>query len=145
MNRLFFTVLFLITGFILHGQEPSQIAATPPMGWNSWNCFRTNINEDKIKAMADAMVHSGMKEAGYQYIVIDDGWMTKQRDSSGHIIVNPEKFPNGIKAVADYVHSKGLKFGIYSSPGCFTCQNKYNGIQNPLQHVVHGCSTFDSR
>jgi alpha-galactosidase len=68
------------------------------------------------------MISSGMKDAGYRYIVIDDGWMTKERDQNGHIIVNAEKFPNGIKAVADYVHSKGLKFGIYSAPGCYTCQ-----------------------
>lgn len=98
------------------------------MGWNSWNCFRGDINEAKIKAMADALVSSGMKEAGYQYIIIDDGWASKQRDSEGHIIPDLEKFPNGIQAVADYVHSKGLKFGIYSSPGSFTCQKLMGSI-----------------
>ncbi len=122
MNKLLLAAIFLIHGLTLIGQDPGQIAATPPMGWNSWNCFRADINEAKIKAMADAMVLSGMKDAGYEYIVIDDGWMTKQRDSTGHIIVNAAKFPNGIKSLADYVHSKGLKFGLYSSPGCFTCQ-----------------------
>lgn len=122
MYKLLLAVTILIIHLRLTAQQPNNLAMTPPMGWNSWNCFRANIDEDKIRAMADAMVSSGMKEAGYQYIVIDDGWMTKQRDSTGHIIVNPVKFPNGIKAVADYVHSRGLKFGIYSAPGCFTCQ-----------------------
>ena len=122
MNKLLLAAIFLIQGFTLLGQDPGQIAATPPMGWNSWNCFRGDINEAKIKAMADAMVKSGMQDAGYQYIIIDDGWASKQRDSEGHIIPDPNKFPNGIKTVADYVHSKGLKFGIYSSPGCYTCQ-----------------------
>ena len=97
-------------------------AATPPMGWNSWNCFKTNINAKKIKSIADAMVNTGMKDAGYQYVIIDDGWMTDKRDKYGHIIVDPTKFPNGIKPVADYIHSLGLKFGIYSSPGRFTCE-----------------------
>jgi alpha-galactosidase len=119
----------LLSIFILaKGQEALQLAPTPPMGWNSWNCFRAAINEDKIKAMADAMVSSGLKDAGYQYIIIDDGWATKSRDSAGHIIPDAKKFPHGIKAVADYVHSKGLKFGIYSSPGCFTCQKLMGSI-----------------
>lgn len=98
-----------------------HLALTPPMGWNSYNCFGGRINEAKIMAMADAMVNSRMKEAGYQYIVMDDGWMTNERDKKGHIVVNTGKFPNGIKVVADYVHSRGLKFGIYASPGRYTC------------------------
>jgi alpha-galactosidase len=106
----------------LQGQKSFNVAKTPPMGWNSWNCFREDVNESKIKSIADAMVSSGMKDAGYQYIVIDDGWMTKNRDINGHIIINADKFPNGIKALADYIHRLGLKFGIYSAPGCFTCQ-----------------------
>lgn len=103
-------------------QKKAQIALTPPMGWNSWNCFRENVSEDKIKAIADAMVSSGMRDAGYEYIIIDDGWMTDQRDEDGHIIVNAEKFPSGMKALGDYIHSLGLKFGIYSAPGRYTCQ-----------------------
>lgn len=128
MNKLLIAATLLLLHFSLAGQESSLLALTPPMGWNSWNCFRADINEDKIRSMADAMVLSGMKEAGYQYIVIDDGWMTNQRDSAGHILVNLKKFPNGIKSVADYVHSKGLKFGIYSSPGCYTCQKLMGSI-----------------
>ncbi|NOY37297.1 MAG: glycoside hydrolase family 27 protein [Chlorobi bacterium] len=117
-------LFFLISVIFLNGsaQKYEQLAKTPPMGWNSWNCFRSDIDEAKIKSIADAMVSSGMKDAGYQYIVIDDGWMTGNRDKEGHIIVDSVKFPHGIKAVADYVHSLGLKFGIYSAPGCYTCQ-----------------------
>ena len=117
-------LVFLVLGIFLQvsARKYEQLAPTPPMGWNSWNCFHTDISEEKIKAIADAMVSPGMKDAGYRYIVIDDGWMTKERDAEGHIIVDSTKFPHGIKAVADYVHSLGLKFGIYSAPGCFTCQ-----------------------
>jgi alpha-galactosidase len=101
--------------------QVNEVALTPPMGWNTYNCFGGRINEAKIISIADAMVKSGMKKAGYQYIIIDDGWMTGKRDRYGHIIVDSVKFPHGIKAVADYVHSLGLKFGIYSSPGRYTC------------------------
>lgn len=101
--------------------QTAQVALTPPMGWNTYNCFGGRINEAKVMAIADAMVKSGMKAAGYQYIVLDDGWMTGKRDGQGHIIVDSAKFPRGIKAVADYVHSLGLKFGLYSSPGRYTC------------------------
>jgi len=96
------------------------LAKTPPMGWNSWNKFACNINEDAVRRVADAMVASGMKDAGYQYIVIDDCWQVA-RDAAGNIQADPKKFPSGIKALADYVHSKGLKFGIYSDAGRKTC------------------------
>ena len=117
--------LFLIINgltFQIKAQKFPGIAMTPPMGWNSWNCFREDVNEFKVKAVADAMVSSGMKDAGYEYIIIDDGWMSNERDENGHIIVNKTKFPGGMKALADYIHNLGLKFGIYSAPGCFTCQ-----------------------
>jgi len=91
------------------------------MGWNSWNRFGTDISEKLVREIADAMVESGMKDAGYAYIVIDDGWQMS-RDADGNIVMNHERFPNGIKPVADYVHSKGLKFGIYSDAGRKTCQ-----------------------
>ena len=106
----------------LMAQKQVEVAKTTSMGWNSWNCFRENVNEAAVKSIADAMVSSGMKDAGYQYIVIDDGWMTKTRDINGHIIVDAGKFPNWMKPLADYIHGLGLKFGIYSAPGCFTCQ-----------------------
>src|SRR4051812_13727326 len=103
--------------------QPATLAATPPMGWNSWNKFGCNVSEDMIREMADAMVKSGMKDAGYQYIVIDDCWQVS-RDGNGNIVPDPKRFSSGIKALADYVHSKGLKFGIYSDAGTKTCAGR---------------------
>ena len=88
------------------------LAITPPMGWNSWNTFGWNINEELIKGIADKFVELGLKDAGYEYVVIDDCWSEKERDGQGRLVPDKNKFPNGIKSVADYVHSKGLKFGI---------------------------------
>jgi len=101
-------------------RKPNGLALTPPMGWNSWNKFACDINEDIVRKTADAMVSSGMRDAGYQYVVIDDCWHGK-RDENGFIMADPQKFPSGIKALSDYVHSKGLKFGIYSDAGRMTC------------------------
>jgi len=99
------------------------LAKTPPMGWNSWNKFGCNVSEELIKQIADAMVSNGMKDAGYQYIVIDDCWQV-DRDSQGNIIPDGKRFPSGIRALADYVHAKGLKFGIYSDAGTLTCEKR---------------------
>ena len=96
------------------------------MGWNSWNKFGCKVSESLIREMADALVSSGMKDAGYQYLVIDDCWQTS-RDATGNIVPDAANFPGGIKALADYVHSKGLKFGIYSDAGTGTCQNRPGG------------------
>jgi len=98
------------------------LALTPPMGWNSWNAFEKDIDEDKIRAIADAMVSSGMREAGYTYLVLDDAWMAKERDEDGRLAADPKKFPGGMKAIGDYIHSKGLKYGIYQDRGKWTCQ-----------------------
>jgi len=103
-------------------QKFEELALTPPMGWNSWNTFQTNINEQLVKGIADVMVSSGMKDAGYSYIVLDDGWMAMERDKkTGDLVPDPKKFPNGMKALIDYVHSKGLKFGLYNCAGTKTC------------------------
>ena len=99
------------------------LARTPPMGWNSWNKFACNVSEDLIKQAADAMVRSGMKDAGYQYVVIDDCWQVA-RDDKGDIVADVNRFPSGMKALGDYIHSKGLKFGIYSDAGTLTCQGR---------------------
>jgi alpha-galactosidase len=99
------------------------LALTPPMGWNSWNKFACNVSETLIKETADALVTSGMRDAGYQYIVIDDCWQV-ERDASSRIVADPKRFPSGIKALADYVHGKGLKFGLYSDAGTGTCQKR---------------------
>ncbi len=99
------------------------LAPTPPMGWNSWNKFGCKIDEALIRETADALVASGMKRVGYKYVNIDDCWMAKTRDALGRLQPDPERFPHGIKALADYVHAKGLKLGIYSSAGTATCQD----------------------
>lgn len=96
------------------------LALTPPMGWNSWNKFQCDVSEQLIRETADAMVATGMKDAGYQYINIDDCWHG-ERDARGFIQVDAKRFPNGMKALADYIHSKGLKIGIYSDAGWKTC------------------------
>lgn len=101
--------------------ETGNLAPTPPMGWNTWNTFQTNINEPLLKGMVDAYISSGMRDAGYRYFVLDDGWMAMDRDSTGNLVADSKKFPNGMKAFADYVHSKGLKFGIYNCAGNKTC------------------------
>lgn len=94
---------------------------TPPMGWNTWNTFAEKVNEQLILESADAMVESGLQDAGYQYLVIDDTWTEKRRDKNHHLVVNREKFPNGIKPIADYLHQRGLKLGVYSCVGNMTC------------------------
>jgi alpha-galactosidase len=114
------------------------IAATPPMGWNSWNKFACNgLNETVVKKMADAFVTSGMKDAGYQYVNLDDCWMDGRDSSTGKIKVNSSKFPSGIKSVADYVHDKGLKLGIYSTPNTKTCAGIYGGYTGGVGSLGH--------
>ena len=93
---------------------------TPPMGWNSWNKFGCNVNETIVRGVADAMVSSGMRDAGYAYVVVDDCWHGP-RDADGNISADPERFPSGMRALGDYIHSRGLKFGLYSDAGRTTC------------------------
>lgn len=110
--------------------QPNSLATTPPMGWNSWDHFGRNVTDTDVRAAADAMVSSGMRDAGYIYVNIDDAW-EGDRDAQGNIQTN-SKFPD-MKSLADYVHSKGLKFGIYSSPGPKTCAG-YAGSYGYEQH-----------
>lgn len=110
------------------------------MGWNSWNTFGADINEQLIRDTADKMVKSGLLAAGYTYLVIDDCWSLKERDENGRLVADPEKFPNGMKAVADYVHSKGLKFGMYSCAGNLTCA----GYPGSFEHEFTDAETFAS-
>ena len=121
--------------------QATPLANTPPMGWNSWNKFGCNVSEDLIRQMADAMVKSGMKDAGYQYVVIDDCWQV-ERDPSGNIVADAQHFPAGIKALADYVHARGLKFGIYSDAGVKTCAKRPGSLgheyQDALQYAAWG-------
>ncbi len=115
--------------------QDKNLALTPPMGWNSWNHFAARVDDKAVRAAADAMVASGMKDAGYVYINIDDTWEAK-RDAQGLIQPN-EKFPD-MKALADYVHSKGLKLGIYSSPAAKTCA----GFEGSLGHEEQDAQTY---
>jgi alpha-galactosidase len=126
MKRRSFYILILCCLFSIkiYAQVKSKkgaiLAPTPPMGWMTWNYFADKINEKDIREMADAMVSTGMLSAGYNYVFIDDGWQGG-RDNRNNIIADPQKFPSGIKALADYVHSKGLKLGIYSDAALLTC------------------------
>jgi alpha-galactosidase len=119
VKKTLFLALTLLTQPAL-GKAFEQLAKTPPMGWNSWNRFGCEINEATVKSQADAMLASGLKAAGYQYVVIDDCWHG-ERDKDGFIQADAKRFPGGMKKLADYVHSKGLQFGLYSDAGSKTC------------------------
>lgn len=114
------------------------LAQLPTMGWNSWNTFGWQINEQLIFEMADLMASQGYREAGYEYLVIDDCWSLRERGKDGRIVPDPEKFPHGMKEVADYVHSKGLKFGMYSCAGVRTCA----GYPGSYDHEFVDAQTF---
>jgi alpha-galactosidase len=119
----------------LHPIPANGLAKTPPMGWNSWNKFQTHIDDAIVRGIADAIVSNGMKDVGYEYVIIDDGWQGK-RDANG--VLSPNRnFPD-MKALADYVHSKGLKIGIYSSPGPRTC----GGFEGSYGHEDQDAKTF---
>ncbi len=126
-SPIFIALLFISVVAFGQGNNYTQnynkfegLALTPPMGWNSWNKFACNVDEKLIREVADAMVSTGMKDAGYTYINIDDCWHG-DRDSLGFIHPDPKRFPSGMKALADYIHSKGLKLGLYSDAGSQTC------------------------
>lgn len=132
MKKIFLS--FLVLSFTLgtYAQKFEQLAMTPPMGWNSWNKFGCDVSEELIMQIADEMVNSGMQKAGYEYVVIDDCWQV-DRDENGEIIVDKDRFPHGMKYLADYIHSKGLKFGIYSCAGTETCQHRPGGRGHEYQ------------
>jgi alpha-galactosidase len=129
-------ILLLSVGtFAQDNPQAKDLALTPPMGWNTWNKFQCNVSDELVRGMADAMVKSGMKDAGYQYVVIDDCWQVS-RDGAGNIVADAQRFPSGIKAVADYVHSLGLKFGIYSDAGSKTCAGRPGGLGHEYQDAI---------
>ena len=130
-GTILFALMLFSPAMTLLAQD-AALAPTPPMGWNSWNKFGCNVSEDLIRQTADAMVKSGMKDAGYQYVVIDDCWQVA-RDKDGNIVADPQRFPSGIKALADYVHSLGLKFGIYSDVGSKTCAGRPGSLGHEYQ------------
>lgn len=115
-----------------------MIRLTPPMGWNSWNTYGHEINETLIKETADFMADSGLRDLGYTYLVIDDCWSLKERDQNRRLVADPEKFPSGMKALADYIHGKGLNFGMYSCAGNLTCA----GYPGSYEHEFIDAETF---
>ena len=156
MNRLLQTTL----GFVLlalcvatsqaaiPGAASTGLAATPQMGFNNWNSThcRAEFNEDMIRGVADKMVELGLRDAGYRYVNIDDCWANWQRDKNGNLLANPKRFPHGMPALADYIHQRGLKFGLYSSAGSWTCEPKQEnrGFPGGLGHEKEDAATFAS-
>ncbi|MBN1116577.1 MAG: glycoside hydrolase family 27 protein [Bacteroidales bacterium] len=139
--KLLLSIVLLLFTMQIGAQKFEGLALTPPMGWNSWNHFACEINEDIIKGVADEMASNGMRDAGYEYINIDDCWHG-ERDSLGFIHPSPEHFPSGMKALSDYVHSKGLKLGIYSDAGWKTCGghpgSRGHEYQDAMQYAKWG-------
>lgn len=129
-------LLCLLAGLIavtVHAQKFEGLALTPPMGFNTWNTFASNIDEFLIKETAEAMIKNGMRDAGYVYIVLDDTWSAMERDKDGNLQAHPDKFPSGMKALGDFLHSKGFKFGIYNCAGTKTCAGYPGGWGHEFQ------------
>jgi alpha-galactosidase len=132
LRMLFVLVLFAVAPSLALALD-NGLAKTPPMGWNSWNKFACKgLNEKVVRETADAMVSNGMKDAGYQFVNLDDCWQTG-RDAAGNILADPERFPSGIKALADYIHAKGLKLGLYTDVGTMTCAKRPGSIGHEYQ------------
>jgi alpha-galactosidase len=131
------TLLILVLAAMISASDLAQrtegiLAPTPPMGWNSWNKFGCDVSEKLIREITDVMVSSGMQSAGYQYVNIDDCWQVS-RQADGTIVADPQHFPSGIKSLADYVHKKGLKLGIYTDAGRMTCQKRPGSFEHEFQ------------
>jgi alpha-galactosidase len=138
MKNYFFLFIFLAYS-IFAGSQSVKRSMQPPMGWMSWNLMQETINEKDVKEMAEAMIANGMVAAGYKYIFIDDCWQGG-RDSRNNIIADPKKFPSGIKALADYLHARGMKLGIYSDAAPLTCA----GFTGSLHFEKQDAKTFAS-
>jgi len=121
-------------------QKFPGLAQTPPMGWNTWNTFASNINETLVKETAEALIKSGMRDAGYVYVVLDDCWHLKERDANGNLVPDPAKFPSGLKALGDYLHERGFKFGIYNCAGSKTC----GGYPGSMGHEYQDARSYAS-
>jgi alpha-galactosidase len=138
----FLILLILFLSITCYAQKFEKLALTPPMGWNTYNTFAGNFNEQIIRDMVDMIVSTGMKDAGYKYIIIDDNW-TSTRDSLGFLTVDKGRFPSGMKAMSDYIHSKGLKLGLYSDAGYKTCggfiSSRGHEFQDAIMFARWGC------
>ncbi|KAJ8924358.1 hypothetical protein NQ315_007154 [Exocentrus adspersus] len=147
MDKVLITTLFLYLAAEVPALD-NGLALTPPMGWMHWQRFRCLtdcvaypdecISEKLFRTMADHLVSDGYLEAGYEYVIIDDCWASKKRDNNSRLQPDPDRFPNGIKALADYVHDKGLKFGIYGDYGTKTCA----GYPGSIDHLELDAQTF---
>ena len=133
-------MLMMLLSTTLFAQKFKGLAPTPPMGWNSWNTFEVRISEQLIREMSEAIISSGMREAGYNYIVIDDGWEAMERESLGRLIPDPERFPSGMKTLGDFLHAKGFKFGIHNCAGTRTC----SGFPGGRGHEFDDARTYAS-
>ena len=120
----------------LAAQKFEGLAPTPPMGWNTWNTFQGKISETLIKEAADALIANGMQAAGYKYVVVDDGWEAPERDAAGNLVPDPERFQHGMKALGDYLHAKGFKFGIHNCAGTKTCAGLPGGRGHEFQDAL---------
>jgi len=133
--RFLLWLALALTAAPASAQKFAELARTPPMGWNSWNHYGCSIDEDLIRRTADAMVANGMRDAGYVYVNIDDCWQGP-RDAEGFLQPDPQRFPSGIKALADYVHARGLKLGIYSDAGAKTCGGRAGSQGHEYQDAL---------
>jgi alpha-galactosidase len=135
MKKLLLAVA-CVAAFSASAQKFPSLALTPPMGWNSWNKFAGNINEALIRQTANAMATNGMLAAGYNYIVVDDCWEAMERDQLGNIVADPKKFPGGMKALGDYLHAEGFKFGLHNCAGTKTCAGFPGGRGHEFQDAL---------
>jgi len=141
MKRLpLFAACALLAATAARADKFDGLALTPPMGWNTWNTFAENCSESLVKQTADAMVANGMRDAGYVYIVVDDCWSKKQRDADGNLVADPVKFPSGMKALGDYLHARGFKFGMYGCAGKTTCGGYPGGRGHEFQDARYYAS-----
>src|SRR5882757_145884 len=129
---------FGVVGCSANQNGTTVFVGTPPMGWSSWNALGCAVTESAVRANADVLVSSGMAALGYQFVNIDDCWMATHRGGDGRLVADPVRFPSGIKAIADYVHGKGLKLGIYAAAGTATCQN----LPGSLDHEQIDAASF---